>query len=120
MNQQWPQEESRVSNTMSKRWPQEESRISPQEESRVSSSARSRNKRWPQEATPTMTTRSRSKPYGDETSRKSPPMVLNHHRVVPYPTGSLGQMTERVKNILCNARTTPLNNLLNHSHRLLR
>ncbi|GKB87573.1 hypothetical protein Tco_0959845 [Tanacetum coccineum] len=55
------------------------------------SSARSRNKRWPQEATPTMTTRSRSKPYGDETSRKSPPMVLNHHRVVPYPTGSLGQ-----------------------------
>ncbi|GKF93723.1 hypothetical protein Tco_0283423, partial [Tanacetum coccineum] len=53
MNQQWPQEESRVSNTMSKRWPQEESRISPQEESRVSSSARSRNKRWPQEATPT-------------------------------------------------------------------
>ncbi|GKB42519.1 protein NEN4, partial [Tanacetum coccineum] len=76
--------ESSVSNTMNKQWPQEESRISsttnkqsPQEESRVSSSARSRNKRWPQEATPTMTTRSRSKPYGDDTSRKSPPMVLN-------------------------------------------
>ncbi|PWA48012.1 polynucleotidyl transferase, ribonuclease H-like superfamily protein [Artemisia annua] len=138
MNKQWPQEESRVSNTMSKRWPQEESRVSstrnkqwhqeesrvssttnkqwPQEESRISSS---RNKRWPQEATPTMTTRSRSKPYGDETSRKSPSAVLNHRRVVPYPTRSLGQMTEKVKNILCNARTTSLNNLLKHSHTLL-
>ncbi|GJT89767.1 polynucleotidyl transferase, ribonuclease H-like superfamily protein [Tanacetum coccineum] len=95
MNKQWPQEESRISSTTNKQSPQEESRVSkttnkqsPQEESRVSNS---RNKRWPQEATPTMTTRSRSKPYGDETSRKAPPTVLNHRRVVPYPTGSLGQ-----------------------------
>nr|GEX46148.1 zinc finger, CCHC-type [Tanacetum cinerariifolium] len=100
--------ESRISSTTNKQ--------SPQEESRVSSSAPSRNKRWPQEATPTMTTRSRSKPYGDDTSHKSPPTVLNHRRVVPYPTGSLGPITERVKNILCNARTTPLNKLLKHSH----
>ncbi|GKA93740.1 protein NEN4 [Tanacetum coccineum] len=99
MNKRWPQEESKVSSTTNKHWPQEESKVSsttnkqwPQEESRVSSSARSRNKRWPQQATPTMTTRSRSKPYGDETSRKSPPTVLNHRRVVPYPTGSLGQV----------------------------
>nr|XP_043630885.1 protein NEN4 [Erigeron canadensis] len=78
-------------------------------------------KRWPQEATPTMTTRSRSKPNnGEEKSRKSPPSVLSRRRVVPYPTGSLGQMTEKVKNILCNARNTPLNNLLKHSHTLLR
>ncbi|XP_076935926.1 protein NEN4-like [Bidens hawaiensis] len=70
---------------------------------------------------PMMTTRSWSKLNGQETNRKSPPSVLNRRRVVPYPTGSLGQkhMTEKVKNILQNARNTPLNGL-KHSHRLLR
>ncbi|KAD6453761.1 hypothetical protein E3N88_08467 [Mikania micrantha] len=77
------------------------------------------NKRWHQGATPKMTTRSRSKSNGEETSRKSP-SVLSRHRVVPYPTTSFGQMTEKVKNMLRNARTTPLNNLLKHSHSLLR
>ncbi|KAJ0944914.1 putative ribonuclease H-like superfamily, exonuclease, RNase T/DNA polymerase III [Helianthus annuus] len=46
------------------------------------------------QATPMMTTRSRSKvskPSAEETNRKSP-SVLNRHRVVPYPTGSLGQV----------------------------
>nr|GFC33347.1 hypothetical protein [Tanacetum cinerariifolium] len=97
--------ESSVSSTMNKQWPQEESRItsttnkqSPQEESRISSTT---NKQSPQE-------------------ESRPPMVLNHRRVVPYPTGSLGQMTEKAKSILCNARTTPLNNILKHSHTLLR
>ncbi|MFS7923224.1 putative ribonuclease H-like superfamily, exonuclease, RNase T/DNA polymerase III [Helianthus anomalus] len=74
------------------------------------------------QATPMMTTRSRSKvskPSAEETNRKSP-SVLNRHRVVPYPTGSLGQMTEKVKNILQNARKTPLNSLLKHSHTLLK
>ncbi|XP_076946050.1 protein NEN4-like [Bidens hawaiensis] len=77
------------------------------------------NKRWHQVATPTMTTRSRSKPKEEEASRKSP-TVLNHRRAVPYPTESLGQMTEKVKNMLRDARKTPLNNLLKHSQRLLR
>lgn len=86
-------------------------------ESSVSSSM---SKQWHGKTTPMITTRSKSKPYGEETSRKSPSSVLNHHRVVPYPTGSLGQMTEKVKNILRNARSTPLNNLLKHSHTLLR
>ncbi|KAI3756203.1 hypothetical protein L1987_56020 [Smallanthus sonchifolius] len=79
-------------------------------------------KSWQQDhATPMMmmTTRSRSKLNGEETNRKSP-SVLNRHRVVPYPTGSLGQMTQKVKNMLQNARNTPLNNLLKHSHTLLR
>ncbi|CAI9290770.1 unnamed protein product [Lactuca saligna] len=109
INKPWYKKES-ISTTMNKGWNQTESSIS-----------RTMNKRWNQEATPTMmTTRSRSKIYGEETSRKSPSSVLNRRRVVPYPTGSLGQMTEKVKNILCNARNTPLNNLLKHSHTLFR
>ncbi|KVH91656.1 Exonuclease, partial [Cynara cardunculus var. scolymus] len=51
----------------------------------------SMNRQWHQKATPMMTTRSKSKPYGEEISRKSPSSVLTHHRVVPYPTGSLRQ-----------------------------
>ncbi|XP_076948901.1 protein NEN4-like [Bidens hawaiensis] len=54
--------------------------------------SRTINKRWHQVPTPTMTTRSRSKPKEEEASRKSP-TILNRRRVVPYPTGSLGQMT---------------------------
>ncbi|KAK9077837.1 hypothetical protein SSX86_006175 [Deinandra increscens subsp. villosa] len=86
----------------------------------ASSMSSTMRKRWHQDqATPRMTTRSRSKPNGEETSRKSP-MVLNRHRVVPYPTGGLGQVTEKMKNMLQNARNTPLNNLLKRTHTLLR
>lgn len=81
INKPWYKKES-ISSTMNKGWNQTESSIS-----------RTMNKRWNQEATPTMmTTRSRSKIYGEETSRKSPSSVLNRRRVVPYPTGSLGQV----------------------------
>ncbi|XP_024995695.1 protein NEN4 isoform X2 [Cynara cardunculus var. scolymus] len=79
---------------------------------------------WQHDLSPSITTRSKSniksKPYGEEISRKSPSSVLTHHRVVPYPTGSLRQMTEKVKIMLRNARNTPLNNLIKHSHTLLR
>ncbi|KAK1430748.1 hypothetical protein QVD17_13714 [Tagetes erecta] len=77
------------------------------------------NNVWQQEAKTMVTTRSRRKLNGEETNRKSP-VVLNRRRVVPYPRGGLGQMTEKVKNILQNAQNTPLNSLLKHSHTLLR
>ncbi|MFS7928024.1 putative ribonuclease H-like superfamily, exonuclease, RNase T/DNA polymerase III [Helianthus anomalus] len=103
--------EPSISNTMNKKMHQEA----------PPSISSTMNKKLHQEAPPIsmMTTRSRSKPNNDETSRKSP-SVLNRRRVVPYPTGSLGQMTEKVKNMLRDARNTPLNNLLRHSHTLLR
>ncbi|XP_021274653.1 protein NEN4 [Herrania umbratica] len=74
---------------------------------------------------PTITTRSRSNTgkltYGEETSRKSPPTSPGYQRTVPYTRGSLGKMTERVKNLLCKAQgSQPLNNLLKHSHSVLR
>ncbi|KAI7752537.1 hypothetical protein M8C21_015888 [Ambrosia artemisiifolia] len=103
--------EPRAPNTMNKVWHQDQK----------SSILSPKKKRGHQDqATPMMiTTRSRSKLNGEETNRKSP-SVLNRRRVVPYPPGSLGQMTEKVKNILQNARNTPLNGLLKHSHTLLR
>ncbi|XP_059642157.1 protein NEN4 [Cornus florida] len=88
------------------------------------------NNKWLNSATTTITTRSRS--YGksitcsssssrEETSRKSPPISLGYYqRAVPYATGSLGKMTERVTNLLCRAQNKPLNNLLKHSHSLFR
>lgn len=77
---------------------------------------------------PTVTTRSRSNgklPYREETtSRKSPLSTasIGYHRAVPYaPRGSLGKVTERVKNLLCRAQgNQPFNNILKHSHSLLR
>ncbi|GLT68858.1 hypothetical protein SLA2020_410530 [Shorea laevis] len=75
---------------------------------------------------PTITTRSRSqgKLHCREESynRKSPTTSsAGYQRTVPYTRGSLGKMTERVKNLLCKAQgNQPLNNLLKHSHSLLR
>ncbi|KAL4565147.1 hypothetical protein LXL04_029232 [Taraxacum kok-saghyz] len=110
INKPWSQKESISSSTINNGWNQKESSIS-----------RTMNKGWNQESPPTMMmTRSRTKSYGEEISRKSPSSVLNRRRVVPYSTGSLGQMTEKVKNILRNAQSTPLNTLLKHSHTLLR
>ncbi|KAL8476128.1 hypothetical protein ACS0TY_028694 [Phlomoides rotata] len=59
----------------------------------------------------------------DQTSRKSPPSTsvahqrvsVAHQRAVPYARESLGKMTARVKNVIYNARSQPLNNLLKHS-----
>ncbi|XVE83188.1 hypothetical protein DITRI_Ditri16bG0067600 [Diplodiscus trichospermus] len=73
----------------------------------------------------TITTRSRSSTgkltCREETSRKSPPTSLGYQRTVPYTRGSLGKMTERVKNLLCKAQgSQPLNNFLKHSHSVLR
>ncbi|KAL1183102.1 hypothetical protein V6Z11_A02G159300 [Gossypium hirsutum] len=69
----------------------------------------------------TITTRSRSSAgkltCKEETSRKSP----TYQRTVPYTRESLGKMTERVKNLLCKAQgSQPINNLLKHSHSVLR
>ncbi|KAJ7956862.1 protein NEN4 [Quillaja saponaria] len=74
----------------------------------------------------TITTRSRSNgklPCREsETSRKSPPTVVGCQRAVPYARGSLGKMTERVKDMLSwkAQGKQPLNQLLKHSHSLLR
>ncbi|XWS33292.1 hypothetical protein CRYUN_Cryun22dG0068900 [Craigia yunnanensis] len=81
----------------------------------------------------TITTRSRSSTgkltYREETSRKSSPTSLGYQRTVPYTRGSLGkendhfmkQMTEGTKNLLCKAQgSQPLNDLLKHSHLVLR
>ncbi|KAL4376823.1 hypothetical protein GQ457_02G016400 [Hibiscus cannabinus] len=75
---------------------------------------------------PTITTRSRSSAgkstCREETSRKSssPPSV-GYQRSVPYTRGSLGKVTERMKNLLCKAQgSQPINNLLKHSHSVLR
>ncbi|XP_034689918.1 protein NEN4 [Vitis riparia] len=72
----------------------------------------------------TITTRSRSNGKlmcREESSRKSPTTSLGYQRAVPYARGGLGKMTERVKNLLCKAREKPaLNNILKHSHSLLR
>ncbi|XVF61678.1 hypothetical protein PTKIN_Ptkin08bG0150000 [Pterospermum kingtungense] len=83
------------------------------------------NSSW--QSTPTITTRSRSSTgklicnSREETSRKSPPTSIGHQRIVPYTRGSLGKMTERVKTLLCKAQgSQPLNNLLKHSHSVLR
>lgn len=87
-----------------------------------SSLSRMFNDRW--HNAPSVSTRSRTStgklPYREDISRKSPPTLLGHQRAGPYPRGSLGKMTERVKNILCKAQNQPLNNLLKHSHSLLR
>ncbi|XP_068314728.1 protein NEN4-like [Pyrus communis] len=83
------------------------------------------NGNWP--GSSTITTRSRSNgklPFREETSRKSAPTTASNcsHRAVPYDSrGSLGKMTEGVQNLLCRAqRNQPLNNILKHSHSLLR
>ncbi|KAH6760184.1 Polynucleotidyl transferase [Perilla frutescens var. hirtella] len=98
---------------------------------------------WQWQSSPNVTTRSRSllqsssgapttlnvKPLEnrgksicrDETSRKSPPSTsAGHKRALPYARESLGKMTARVKNVICNARSRPLNNLLKHSQSLIR
>ncbi|WVZ26262.1 hypothetical protein V8G54_004806 [Vigna mungo] len=73
---------------------------------------------------PSIMTRSRShgkSPCKEETSRKSPPTTLGNRRTVPYARGSLGKVTERVKGLLCKAQgQPPLQQLLKHSHSLLR
>ncbi|OMO56005.1 Exonuclease [Corchorus capsularis] len=57
----------------------------------------------------------------EDSSRKSPPTSIGYQRTVPYTRGNLGKMTERVKNLLCKAQgSQPLNNLLKHSHSVLR
>ncbi|XVF17202.1 hypothetical protein REPUB_Repub10bG0098800 [Reevesia pubescens] len=77
-------------------------------------------------STPTITTRSRSSTgkltcMAEESSRKSLPTSLGYQRTVPYTRASLGKMTEGVKNLLSKAQgSQPLNNLLKHSHSLLR
>ncbi|KAL5753564.1 hypothetical protein ACOSP7_021784 [Xanthoceras sorbifolium] len=75
----------------------------------------------------TVTTRSRSNgnklTCREETRRKSPPIStsLGYQRTVPYTRGSLGKMTESVKNLLCKSQgSQPLNTILKHSHSLLR
>ncbi|OIW18213.1 hypothetical protein TanjilG_31333 [Lupinus angustifolius] len=72
-------------------------------------------------------TRSRTNakpPCREESSRKSPPtsLSLGYQRTAPYAArGSLGKMTERVKGLLFKAHVQqPLNQLLKHSHSLLR
>ncbi|RDX92728.1 Protein NEN4 [Mucuna pruriens] len=69
-------------------------------------------------------TRSRSNgksPCKEETSRKSPPTTFAYQRTVPYARGSLGKVTERVKGLLCKAQgQPPLQQILKHSHSLLR
>lgn len=85
--------------------------------------------KWPQQSSPRMTTRSSSRnnaigrlPCRSEEAmtRKSPSTSLGYQRSVPYTRGSLGKVTESVKNLLCKAQgNQPLNNLLKHSHSLL-
>ncbi|XP_075655629.1 protein NEN4 [Castanea sativa] len=53
--------------------------------------------------------------------RKSPPVTIGYQRTVPHTRGSLGKVTESVRNLLCKAQgKQPLNSLLKHSHTLLR
>ncbi|KAJ6413573.1 hypothetical protein OIU84_006380 [Salix udensis] len=72
----------------------------------------------------TMVTRGRSNgklPCREENSRKSPPTTIGYQRAVPYTRGSLGKMTEGVKNLLCKAQETKsFNSILKHSHSLFR
>ncbi|KAG8383486.1 hypothetical protein BUALT_Bualt04G0018300 [Buddleja alternifolia] len=60
----------------------------------------------------------------EETSRKSPPSSTSsapHLRAVPYARQTtLGKMTARVKDVICNGKTRPLNNFLKHSQSLIR
>ncbi|KAH1237100.1 hypothetical protein AAZX31_08G137000 [Glycine max] len=76
------------------------------------------------QGSPSVMTRSRSNgksPCKEETSRKSPPATLGYQRTVPYARGSLGKVTESVKGLLCKAQgQPPLQQLLKHSHSLLR
>ncbi|CAL0325140.1 unnamed protein product [Lupinus luteus] len=72
-------------------------------------------------------TRSRTNgnsPCREESSRKSPPtsLSLGYQRKVPYAArGSLGKMTEGVRSLLFKAQgQQPLNQLLKHSHSILR
>ncbi|KDP46882.1 hypothetical protein JCGZ_24091 [Jatropha curcas] len=69
-------------------------------------------------------TRSRSNgklQCGEESSRKSPPSTIGYQRTVPYTRGSLGKVTEGVKNLFCKAQETKsINKLIKHSHSLLR
>ncbi|XP_062149079.1 protein NEN4 isoform X2 [Alnus glutinosa] len=72
------------------------------------------------QGSPTIMTRSRSNtgklPSREEiSSRKSPPTSSGYQRTVPYT-----RMTETVRDLLCKAQGKPLNNLLRHSHTLLR
>ncbi|KAK9111096.1 hypothetical protein Scep_018615 [Stephania cephalantha] len=59
---------------------------------------------------------------GGETSRKSPPNAsLGHQRSAPYTITKFGKMTERMKDVLCKAQgRQAINNILKHSHLLLR
>ncbi|CAK8578831.1 unnamed protein product [Lathyrus sativus] len=60
-------------------------------------------------------------PCREETSRKSPPTSFSYPRTVPYARGSLGKVAERMKGLLCKAQgQPPLQQLLKHSHSLLR
>nr|XP_023913373.1 protein NEN4-like [Quercus suber] len=89
------------------------------------------------QGSPSIMTRSRTNgkfPSREEASRKSPPITsiayqrksppitsIGYQRTVPYTRGSLGKMTESVRNLLCKAQgKQPLNSLLKHSHTLLR
>ncbi|KAM7513654.1 hypothetical protein LguiA_003237 [Lonicera macranthoides] len=96
-----------------------------------SSPTNSLNESWDKYPSWNITTRSKS--YGkivctssreETSSRKSPPTttpIVYHRRPVPYArVTTLGKMTETVKNMLCKAQNRPLNNLLKHSHSLLR
>lgn len=69
-------------------------------------------------------TRSRTNgksPCREETSRKSSPASFSYQRTVPYARGSLGKVAERMKGLLCKAQgQPPLQQLLKHSHSLLR
>ncbi|KAK2438626.1 Polynucleotidyl transferase, ribonuclease H superfamily protein [Trifolium repens] len=69
-------------------------------------------------------TRSRTNgksPCREETSRKSPPTSFSYQRTIPYARGSLGKVAERMKGLLCKAQgQPPLQQLLKHSHSLLR
>ncbi|XP_061345637.1 protein NEN4 [Gastrolobium bilobum] len=70
-------------------------------------------------------TRSRTNgksPCKEESSRKSPPTSLAYQRTVPCARGSLEKVTEKVKGLLCKAqgKPPPLQQLLKHSHSLLR
>ncbi|KMT08826.1 hypothetical protein BVRB_6g135500 [Beta vulgaris subsp. vulgaris] len=59
----------------------------------------------------------------ESNSRKSPPTAsIGYIRSVPYPTrASLRKMTERVKSILCRAQSSQsINNLIKHSHSIIR
>ncbi|KAA8530892.1 hypothetical protein F0562_005649 [Nyssa sinensis] len=113
--------ESSLPNVLSGKW-QGSRTVTTRSRSVLDSSLSSvSNDKW--NGSPTITTRGRSNgklPCREETSRKSPPASLAYHRAVPYARGSLGKMTERVTNLLCKAQSKPLNNLLKHSHSLLR